>query len=56
MYIRNNLASVTYLLCGNAIRNGLLHGLSRNVSHDYIREAIEHLGEKSHQSNLELRV
>lgn len=49
-------AEVTYLLCCNAVCNGLLHRLSCYLSHYYIRKAIQHFTEKGHQSDLKFWV
>lgn len=49
-------AEVTYLLCSNAICNGLLHRLSCYLSHYNIRKAIQHFTEKGHQSDLKFWV
>lgn len=41
-----------YLLCSDPVGNGLLHRLPRQLSHNYVGEAVEHFTEESHQSNL----
>lgn len=43
-------------MCGDAVGDGLLHGLPGDLSHHHVGEAVEHLGEEGHQSDLKLRV
>lgn len=43
---------VPYLLCSDAIGNGLLHWLPRNLSHNYIGEAIQQFTEEGHEGDL----
>lgn len=45
-----------YLLGCDATGNGLLHTLPGHLCHHHVGESIEHLGEESNESDLQLRL